>query len=393
MTQSEKVSASNPIQDVASPYFLNSSDHPGAILVSTPLNGDNYPTWKRSMKMALNAKNKLGFVDGSVTQSATNQVEIQAWGRCNDMVLSWILNSIDKSLTASIIYADTARSVWLDLEERFSQGNNPRIFQLKRDITNFRQEQHSLAFFYNTLKSYWDELGTYVTLPSCNCGAISKCTCEIFKKIQDMHETERVYQFLMGLNETCTNIRSQILVMDPLPNVSKVYAIINQEEKQRLLHLPSINTSENVAMAANKSFQNGGHGSNRPHGTNQSTVRGKGRPKCDYCGEFGHYKEKCYELVGYPATWNQSTWNQSGSNKKASTSRHSVHNAANSVVTHSSVPTPNPTDAPIPGLSSAQYHQLLALLSPKEMPTANLAGKSSFLSCNINFEISLKKSS
>ncbi|KAG5524746.1 hypothetical protein RHGRI_031427 [Rhododendron griersonianum] len=153
-------------------------------------------------------------------------------------------------------------------------------------------------------------------------------------------------------------------------------------------------------MAANKSFQNGGHGSNRPHGTNQSTVRGKGQPKCDYCGEFGHYKEKCYELVGYPATWNQSgsnkkasvgypatwnqsTWNQSGSNKKASTSRHSVHNATNSVVTHSSVPTPNPTDAPIPGLSSAHYHQLLALLSPKEMPTANLAGKSSFLSCNL----------
>ncbi|KAF5193415.1 Copia-like polyprotein/retrotransposon [Thalictrum thalictroides] len=191
------------------------------------------------MKMALNAKNKFGFVDGSVTKPASDLVEIQAWERCNDMVLSWILNSIDKSLTSSIIYASTPCEVWIDLEERFSQSNNPRIFQLKRDITTVRQEQNSLASYYNTLKSYRDELGTYITIPNCTCGIIPKCTCGIFTKLQEIHETECVYQFLMGLNDTYAPIRSQILVMEPLPNVSKIFAIINQEEKQRLLHLPS----------------------------------------------------------------------------------------------------------------------------------------------------------
>jgi hypothetical protein len=63
------------IQDISSPYFLHSADHPGAILVSTLLNGDNYPTWKRAMKMALNAKNKLVFVNGSLSKPTSSVTE------------------------------------------------------------------------------------------------------------------------------------------------------------------------------------------------------------------------------------------------------------------------------------------------------------------------------
>ncbi|KAL5865677.1 hypothetical protein ACOSQ3_003191 [Xanthoceras sorbifolium] len=58
--------SNSPITDVSSPYFLHSSYHHGALLVSNVLTGDNYPTWKRSMKIALNAKNKLRFIDASM---------------------------------------------------------------------------------------------------------------------------------------------------------------------------------------------------------------------------------------------------------------------------------------------------------------------------------------
>ena len=39
---------------------------PNPFSMSPPLNGDNYNTWYRSMRMALRAKNKLGFVDGTI---------------------------------------------------------------------------------------------------------------------------------------------------------------------------------------------------------------------------------------------------------------------------------------------------------------------------------------
>jgi hypothetical protein len=35
-------------------------------LISKPLNGDNYFIWKRAMTLALNFKNKLGFINGSI---------------------------------------------------------------------------------------------------------------------------------------------------------------------------------------------------------------------------------------------------------------------------------------------------------------------------------------
>ena len=47
--------------------FLHHGDSPGTILVSQPLSGDNYHTWSRSMIMALTAKNKVGFINGTIS--------------------------------------------------------------------------------------------------------------------------------------------------------------------------------------------------------------------------------------------------------------------------------------------------------------------------------------
>uniref|UniRef100_A0A7N2LKF0 Retrotransposon Copia-like N-terminal domain-containing protein n=1 Tax=Quercus lobata TaxID=97700 RepID=A0A7N2LKF0_QUELO len=79
------------------------------------------------MKMALNAKNKPGFIDGSITKPTESQSDAQLWDCCNDMVLSWILNSIDKNLVASLIFHDSAQTVWLDLEAHFSQNPLPFV--------------------------------------------------------------------------------------------------------------------------------------------------------------------------------------------------------------------------------------------------------------------------
>ena len=118
--------------DALNPFFIHHSDHPGMVLVSKPLNGDNYATWSRSMRISLSAKNKLGFVDGSVKvpSAKTNPDEYSLWQRCNDMIISWILNSLKPVIADSIIYLTTTSKVWQDLQERFAQSNALRIFQL-----------------------------------------------------------------------------------------------------------------------------------------------------------------------------------------------------------------------------------------------------------------------
>jgi hypothetical protein len=48
---------------VTNPYFLHYFDHPRMVLVSKPLNRDNYSTCCRAMTPSLNIKSKRGFVD------------------------------------------------------------------------------------------------------------------------------------------------------------------------------------------------------------------------------------------------------------------------------------------------------------------------------------------
>ncbi|KAL6331522.1 hypothetical protein AAG906_011462 [Vitis piasezkii] len=59
----------SPMEDHSSPYFLHNGDHPSLSLVSLSLagSGSNYHSWRRSMVTALNAKNKLGFIDGTIS--------------------------------------------------------------------------------------------------------------------------------------------------------------------------------------------------------------------------------------------------------------------------------------------------------------------------------------
>ena len=43
-------------EDLAEPYFLHPSDHPGLLLVSTAFDGTSFGTWKRTMTIALSTR-------------------------------------------------------------------------------------------------------------------------------------------------------------------------------------------------------------------------------------------------------------------------------------------------------------------------------------------------
>ena len=108
--------------NISSPYFTHHSDLPGLILISKPLNEDNYSTWKTVMTLALNSKNKLGFVNGSIKAPAEeiNHEEYTTWSRCNNMIHSLIINTRSPKMSDSVIYYSTAHEAWEDLHERFS---------------------------------------------------------------------------------------------------------------------------------------------------------------------------------------------------------------------------------------------------------------------------------
>ena len=65
--------------------------------------------------------------------------------------------------------------------------------------------------------------------PQCTCG---KCTCSNVKILDLYHQTEYIMTFLMGLSESFTPTRDQVLLMDLIPPINHVFALISHKEKQ-----------------------------------------------------------------------------------------------------------------------------------------------------------------
>jgi len=253
------------------------------------------------MMMGLSAKNKICLIDGSMSKPSNSSPEFKPWMRCYDMVLSWIINSVSKEIAASIIYIDNAEAMWKD----------PRIFQLQKSIAAITQGSHSASSYYTLLKSFWDELSNYRPIPQYSCG---RCICGCTKTIMDFHHQEYIYHFLMGLNDSFSNIRGYILLLEPLPPINKVFSLVLQEERQKDLSggIPQSSLfGDSSALLTTKS----------PTVNTQTIKQGSRKPKpvCSHCGVTGHTIEKCYKIHGFPPefkfTCNKSAGTSSSANQ------------------------------------------------------------------------------
>jgi hypothetical protein len=100
--------------------------------------------------------------------------------------------------------------------------------------------------------------------------------------LQKQADDERIFQFLLGLNDSFAQLRTQILAMEPLPPITKVFSILFQEEQQRLLHIRPLSTESMAFAAAN-------------FGTTRSNLC------CTECGKMGHTRDRCWRVIGYPS--------------------------------------------------------------------------------------------
>ncbi|KAF5470095.1 hypothetical protein F2P56_010638 [Juglans regia] len=170
--------------DPRSSYFLTNTDDPGVLLVSEKLSNNNYHSWSRSMFLSLKARNKLGFIDGSLSAPKEDDPLFSPWSKCDTIVLSWLLNSLSSKIAQSVIYVDSSNAMWLEPKERFSQGNGPHIFELQTAICALRQYQNDVSTYFTDFNVPWDELLNYQPLHVCYCQG---CKCNSSKIFAAYH--------------------------------------------------------------------------------------------------------------------------------------------------------------------------------------------------------------
>ncbi|XP_010327377.1 uncharacterized protein [Solanum lycopersicum] len=289
------------------PLYMYPSDSPGSLNVGILLTGsDNYTLWSTAMELALLGKNKVGFINGKVKKTQFTGDLIRLWDRCNAIVVSWILCNVSKDLHSGVLYCSDSYLIWEDLKERFNKVNSSRSFQLHKEIFSLVQGVSSVSLYYSRLKDLWDEYDSIMPPPT--------CTCSRSKEFFEQSQHQRMLQFLMGLNDNYSQARSQIMLMSQLPSINQDYAMVNQDESQRMVAGSSRVMSDMVPTAMFTS--NSGPGSHKPRRSynpnafcDYCNIKGHMRSdcnkllKCDFCHKTGHLKSNCYKMIGYPADY------------------------------------------------------------------------------------------
>lgn len=228
------------------------------------------------MTTSLEAKNVIGFIDGSIPKPEETDAYYNIWCRCNSMVKSWLLNSVTKKIYTIILYFQSAADIWKDLHTGFHKSNLPRLYKLRHQLQSLRQGNMDLSSYHTQTQAYWEELSSL------------QVTARTVEALLAEKETNRVIDFLMGLNDSYDHIRSQIIMKKTLPSLSEVYNILDQDDSQRSARIQPHSGIAPSAFQASSGPPNGNAMTHRP------------RPVCSHCGGLGHVVDRCYKRHGYP---------------------------------------------------------------------------------------------
>ncbi|XP_019233326.1 PREDICTED: uncharacterized protein LOC109213940 [Nicotiana attenuata] len=316
--------------DPSHPFYIHPSDNPGSQLVSVRFNGCGFALWRSSMLTSLSAKNKLSMLDRRVPQPSPESPYFPYWERCNDMVKAWITNYVSREIVTGVMCFKTAKEVWKDINERFGQSNGSKYIQIQRDISSTTQGSSDIASYFTKMRSLWDELNSSYVGPVCSCGALPSS---------------------LKIN----NFKNAIMLMNPLPPISKAYSLLQQDESQKEAQSPAPNFSGDTASFL-VSPASSNTNRNFTQKINFETRKGTTSLTCKYCKKPGHSVNKYYKLHGFPPDFKFTR------NKKFA----SCVQAENATITLTNS-LPQTSSSSAHGFTKEQYQHLLTMFQQAQM--------------------------
>ncbi|XP_074300930.1 uncharacterized protein LOC141632269 [Silene latifolia] len=152
----------NPIYVVSSHYGT------GAKITHVILLGLNYEEWVKGFRVALGAKWKTGFIDGTLKNIPSDPNDLEDWTTINYLIVAWIFNTIEPRIQSSTYYRETAYELWEDIRLRFTGGNEIKIYQIESELSECKQKpDETIMDYYGRMKKLWDDINDFDALPSC----------------------------------------------------------------------------------------------------------------------------------------------------------------------------------------------------------------------------------
>ncbi|CAN0842429.1 hypothetical protein LINGRAHAP2_LOCUS3597 [Linum grandiflorum] len=344
------------------PYYLNPNENLSQSIVSIVLNGSNYQVWSRSIRFALKTKHKLGFVDGTLLPPLTTSDRFPLWDACNTMVLCWIMNSLHSEIRRSVLSHENAHTLWMELKKRFGSANALKIANLQDEIHACKQDSMSVTQYYTIIKGLWEEYSQYSPIVACNCAPGNTVLCPAVAAFQEKQDTDYLIRFLRGLNVEFDVIKTQLLMMKPLPSVTVAYDdVLQHEEKLKggnTIGKEQLQSQHAVFSVPTSDDPKTALAAFSPRPNLPGSASSSAKKFCRYCRKDNHVIEDCLKLK-----WKKkqelergnTTASQSGSNRFAN------------VVTHGRTEDPcGISESPTPNFTAAEFNQLRILLQQSQ---------------------------
>ncbi|CAL2237426.1 unnamed protein product [Prunus armeniaca] len=269
------------------------------------LNGTNYSVWSQLLELHVAGKGKYGYLTGASAAPALADSNYNKWYAENTIVKGWLIQSMEPDIMQIFLPYKTAKDVW----------------------ENAKQSGQQLVTYYAELQSIWHEIDYRRPNKFTN-------SSDILLRQQEI-EIERVYVFLARLDDVFDRVRSDILRMDPFPNLEKAFSCVRREDQRRsTMMVPPTLVNTGVAIVARNSrpassyklddstingptrhsmhassykpacsTANGPIGSTRPNGPQR--VKPQNGERCTHCNSTNHFVTDCFKLYGYPEWWDE----------------------------------------------------------------------------------------
>ena len=137
----------------------------------------NYTIWKQQVLSSIRGNGLEGYIDGSricpsqflspearSEGSSSSSIEGQespeyaAWRRQDQLLLSWILSSMNVDILSLVVSSKTSFELWKNLEKQFGSESMTMKVHLKMLLSNLRKGSLTMSEYFTKLKSVTDGL-------------------------------------------------------------------------------------------------------------------------------------------------------------------------------------------------------------------------------------------
>ncbi|XP_049936413.1 uncharacterized protein LOC126410518 [Nymphaea colorata] len=235
------------------------------------LDGSNYEIWSRVFMMSVAGHKKKYVIEED--EPLEKKGKYATWDEDNNIVMAWIMNSVESRIAPTIACYTKAKDMWSFLKKTYSHAMNViKILQLEEELCNIRQEDQDLSQYFATLTAAYERLKAL--RPPCK-----HCYASHF-------ENSMVAKFLSGLPLEYSVAKSQILTGSDLPDLADTY--------NRLSRLAVTLTQATHDTPVSALVMSGGHGHSSFFGS-RGRGTGHGRFQCSYFGKLGHLEDRCWD--------------------------------------------------------------------------------------------------